>query len=201
MQWAGLGHVLLTSFPELRHSSPGSATEVDLRNRGPLAKHKRERGQSTVEFVLVLPLLLMFLFLIVDFGWLLKNWIVVTNTAREVTRCEVVRACSLNGAPVAYDLLAQDRITAGVMTNLAGTPEVVRSYIDENGDGKITAGDSILICIKALNKYISPVLPMFSFVTGGGTIPNPMPLEAREQMRLELSPAGTPAVGDGKCHF
>src|SRR6187431_2429381 len=95
-------------------------------------KMKRERGQTTAEFVLVLPALLLFFFLMVDFGWMLKNWIVVTNTAREVARCAVVDNCSLNGTAVTPQQLAlgdgteTGRLEAGLTTNLTNMAVQVR---------------------------------------------------------------------------
>ena len=55
-----------------------------------LKKHSRlnrgERGDAIVEFVLVLPILLMLLFGILEIGRVLDAWIVVQNAAREGAR-------------------------------------------------------------------------------------------------------------------
>jgi len=45
-----------------------------------------------VEFALVLPLMLIVLFIIVDFGVGLTRWITVTNAARQGARCGAVGA-------------------------------------------------------------------------------------------------------------
>ena len=47
---------------------------------------KKEEGQAMVEFALVLPLLLVLLFGIIDFGWLFYNKIDVNNASREGAR-------------------------------------------------------------------------------------------------------------------
>lgn len=158
---------------------------------------KRERGQTTVEFVLIVPFLLLFFFLIVDFGWLLKNWIVVTNAAREATRCTVAQSCNLNGVPTTTDELVNARINAGVTNNLGNTQVDIR-YVNQDGNPAITDGDTIVVCVRTENHYIGPVLEMFSFVTGGA-LPSPLQLKAREEMRLELPPAGNPPATDDKC--
>lgn len=209
MPFPALENVLLTLWR--RRNALKDADSNMTPGRKVASIRRAERGQSTVEFVVVLPLLLMFFFLVVDFGWMLKNWIVVTNSAREVTRCAVAQSCTLSGAPSTPSAVATSRIDAGITNNLVapsscpvtltGNVCVVVKYLDEDGDGVIRAGDSIIVCIKTANKYISPLLPMFSIVTGGSTIPNPLPLYAREQMKLELTPAGATPAADGRCGF
>ena len=54
-------------------------------------KHKGTRhGQSLVEFVLILPVLLILLFGIIEFGLLLYNKQVITNASREGARYGIV---------------------------------------------------------------------------------------------------------------
>ena len=47
---------------------------------------KKEEGQSIIEFVLVLPIFAIILFLILDYGWLFVNYIEVENSARNAAR-------------------------------------------------------------------------------------------------------------------
>lgn len=49
------------------------------------------RGQSSVELVLLTPLLLVLLFLIFEFGRVFGSWLIITNAAREGARFAVVR--------------------------------------------------------------------------------------------------------------
>jgi hypothetical protein len=167
---------------------------------------RQERGQTTAEFVMVLPALLLFFFLMVDFGWMLKNWIVVTNTAREVARCAVVDNCSLNGSPVTPQELAlgdgteTGRLEAGITSNLS-SPFVEVRWIDQNGSGALNAGDSIVVCVAGDNEYISPVIPFLSMVTGDSdALPDPLPIRAREEMLVERTPSFTPD-GEGDCSW
>jgi len=51
---------------------------------------KNEDGQSLVEFALVLPVLLLLLCAIIDFGWLYYNQITLNNAAREGARYAVI---------------------------------------------------------------------------------------------------------------
>ena len=49
----------------------------------PLARRrKRSRGQSLVEFALVLPVLLLMVLTALDFGRLFPGWVVINNAAR-----------------------------------------------------------------------------------------------------------------------
>lgn len=47
---------------------------------------KSEKGQAMVEFALVLPILLLLLCGIIDFGWLYFNQLLLNNAAREGAR-------------------------------------------------------------------------------------------------------------------
>lgn len=53
---------------------------------------RRERGAAAVEFAIVLPILLLFLAGIIDFGRAMYTQAIVTNAAREGARAAVVNA-------------------------------------------------------------------------------------------------------------
>ncbi len=55
---------------------------------------RRERGDAIVEFVLVLPILVMMLFGILEIGRVLDAWIVVQNAAREGARSGALASAS-----------------------------------------------------------------------------------------------------------
>jgi hypothetical protein len=64
-----------------------------------LKKHgKKENGQAAVEFALVLPIFLLLIFAIIDFGWLFYNYINVENSARNAARiaCIEYSDCSVD---------------------------------------------------------------------------------------------------------
>jgi len=165
--------------------------------------HRRERGQTTAEFVVVLPFLLLLFFLIIDFGWLLKNWIVVTNSAREAARCTVAVSCQLNGTDTTPSLLAQNRMQAGLTGNLININVPNPEYIDADGNSTPSAGDSIIICVDSENEWIGPIIGLLNWLTGSNSLPDPMPLRAREEMILERSPGYqmTQSIDNGACNF
>lgn len=51
---------------------------------------KRENGQSMVEFALVLPILILLLCGIIDFGWIYSNKIAAVNACREAARYSAI---------------------------------------------------------------------------------------------------------------
>lgn len=53
---------------------------------------RAQRGQATVELVLLTPLLLVLVFLIFEFGRVFGSWLIMTNAAREGARRAVVLA-------------------------------------------------------------------------------------------------------------
>lgn len=53
-------------------------------------KKRDEEGQGTVEFALILPILLLVIFGIIDFGWLFFNETMLSNIARSSARKAVV---------------------------------------------------------------------------------------------------------------
>ena len=51
---------------------------------------KNQKGAAIVEFAIVLPLILMFLFGILEFGLLMYNKAMITNASREGARLGIV---------------------------------------------------------------------------------------------------------------
>jgi len=64
--------------------------------------HRRrgdERGATLVEFAFVLPVFVLFLFAIIDFGWLFTQFLDVKQGAREGARLAIVNDCPGNLPP------------------------------------------------------------------------------------------------------
>jgi TadE-like protein len=70
--------------------------------------NNREKGTASVEFVLILPLLLAILFLIIEFSIILYDKAVITNASREGARKGIV----FSDAP---------RVTVGAITGVVDT--------------------------------------------------------------------------------
>ena len=99
------------------------------------------KGVAAVEFAIVLPLLLLIVFGIIEFGFLLYDQAVITNASREGARKGVVYAIEQNasGASTAQDyaaslgtLISLNRASAP--TCASGNTNPCATAIDVNGD-------------------------------------------------------------------
>ena len=130
---------------------------------------KREDGQSLVEFVLVVPIFLLVLFAIVDFGMAFHAWITVTNSAREGARLGSVRATSgeiEQRVRDTTDTLDQADLSVAV-TNAEGQP-----------------GESVVVDVSYSYSLMTPLADLLNLVSGG-TIPSTLTLSSTADMRLE----------------
>ena len=71
-------------------------------------ENNREKGTASVEFVLILPLLLCMLFLIIEFSIILYDKAVITNASREGARSGIVNS-------------AAPRVSVGSITSTVNT--------------------------------------------------------------------------------
>jgi Flp pilus assembly protein TadG len=125
-----------------------------------------ERGAAMVEFALVLPLLLVLVFGIVDFGRAFQSWITLTNAAREGARLGATGA-------KASDICARVTTTAA----LAGV-----SCSVDNAQG--TTGTSVKVTAGYTLKFITPVGPLLGLLGGSG-FKTTYNLTSTADMRLE----------------
>jgi len=139
-----------------------------------------QRGQALVEFALALPLLLIVLFLVVDFGVGLTRWIAITNAAREGARLGAVGAGEGAIRQKVIDtsdgILSDGNITVG--------------YADFDGDG-IAVGDSVVVDVHYDYNLITP---LGRFIT---VAIDPLTLSACSDMRLEQVSDGIPGAASG----
>lgn len=134
----------------------------------PCARRKKQLGQSMVEFALVLPLFMILVLAIVDFGWALRCYIVTTNASREGARYGVVGV---------NQTLIKERTaerSAGLLTT---------NNVEVQGAGG-QPGQPVTVKVDYYHNYITPLGSMLSRVTGG-TLSNPMKMTSTTTMRLE----------------
>lgn len=104
------------------------------------------RGQSLVEFAFVVPILIILVFGIIDFGVGLHSWITVTNAAREGARLGAVHGTQAEVITRVHDRASNlDQANLDVVvTNAEGDPgQAVRVQVDYEYD-LITPLGSIL---------------------------------------------------------
>jgi len=131
--------------------------------------HKGEHGQSLVEFALVIPIFLLVLFAIVDFGMAFHAWITVTNSAREGARVGAVRASSTD-----IEQRVRDTATSLDQANL--------SVAVTNAEGQ--PGGSVVVDVSYDYSLMTPLADLLNLVSGG-TIPATLSLSSTADMRLE----------------
>jgi len=143
---------------------------------------KAEGGQSLVEFAFVLPIFLLVLFAIIDFGMAFHAWITVTNSAREGGRLGSVHpSLASAGSPClgqgSLALCIEDRVrdTAGDLgDDLAVTIT--------NADG--LPGESVVVDVSYEYSLITPLSDVLAMISGG-SIGESFTLSSTADMRLE----------------
>ncbi len=93
---------------------------------------RNDRGQSLVEFALTLPMLLVVMLMITEFGRALFQYNVLVQATREGARVAVVN--SQGGAPAAGEARMDDFL-AGTGMNTTGVSRQVTVVTDYNGTG------------------------------------------------------------------
>ena len=129
-----------------------------------------EKGQALAEFALLIPIFLILLFAIVDFGMGFYSWITVTNAAREGARLGSVQATEVEIVDRVYqtsdlpDEAAQMTVT---VTNAQGQP-----------------GESVVVEVDYGYDLITPLAGLVQFVSGDAIGPT-LNLSSTAEMRLE----------------
>ena len=128
-----------------------------------------ERGQSLVEFAMVLPLFLVVVFGIVDFGRAYSAYVQLNNGAREGARYGAVGKSS-------SEIVSRVRsVTAGLNQGDLGV-----SVSGAQG----TKGSTVTVSVDYDFDLITPLGPMLSLIGSGG-IGSSFDLDAQAQMRIE----------------
>ena len=146
-----------------------------------------ERGTSLVEFALILPVVVLFVFGIIDFGWAFSQQLALKHAAREGVRAAVVN----NGAAALSNAQLKALIVGwGNDVDLApGDSHIYLSRTDSNGDGRADSGDlaRVEVCIPL--RSLSGITSRFL----SGT------LRATVEMRVEQDVTWSTDAGADPC--
>lgn len=115
-----------------------------------MKKFRREDGQSMVEFALILPIFLLILCGIIDFGWLFYNQLSLNNACREGARYAVVNTAEDADTQAIIDHI--ENVTTTVFAN-----DGVDITIEYSSPADPTAGD-ITVSMQADISFFTPVL-------------------------------------------
>jgi len=128
-----------------------------------------ERGQAVAEFALIVPIFLLLVFAIVDFGMGFHAWITVTNAAREGARLGAVGGTQTEVEDQVYDTSASldaDQMTV-LVTNAEGDP-----------------GEAVTVDVSYDYELITPLSSIMGIVSGGSIGPT-IGFTSSAEMRLE----------------
>lgn len=124
---------------------------------------RTEKGQALVEMALVLPILIIIVFGIVEFGRIMNTYLIVTNAAREGARHGVVGGSDLN--------------IKNAVTNNAYTLDPAKITVSINPEGTRSRGTPLSVQVSYSLDIIAPVI---GAITG-----NPYTVTATSTMRVE----------------
>ena len=140
-------------------------------------RHGGERGQTLVEFTLILPLFLVLIFALVDFGRAYYSFLLVTNAAREGARAAAVQG----------DSATIDSKTYGSFCTAASPPSGCAigptgiTVTKTNVQG--TKGSETTVTVSYAFTYVTPVGSLLTLI-GGSALSAPT-IASTTSMRLE----------------
>ncbi len=138
---------------------------------------RSERGAELIEMAIVLPLLLLLIMGMIDFGFLFQRYVVLTNAAMEGARVATLPGYSSN------DVIArvQSYATNG---GVVGTVNAVVATVALPGAGGGTwPGRQVTVTHVYTYQYIGPIAALFSGGLGSVT------LISRSTMRSQMAAA------------
>lgn len=148
--------------------------------RGPIRRllhrfRQTEAGQSLVEFTMILPIFLVLMFGLVDFGRAFYTWLLVTNAAREGARVAAVQADSSS-----VDARIYDSFCSTYPSDCSLEPAKL-AITKTNIQG--TRGSAVTINLAYNFEFVTPLGAMLKLV-GGSDLAAPT-ITAHSSMRLE----------------
>ena len=162
---------------------------------------RSERGVSALEFALVLPVLLLITFVIIEYGIIFYDKVVLINASREGARAGIVYATNSSGtyAPVTATAIRTvvKNYANGLLINLGGT---TKNLADSNITVSCKVGtsttwtngicptdqDDMTLRVQVQYTYNFLIVPDLSAMTGGA-ISGTIPMSAETAMRMEFS--------------
>lgn len=129
---------------------------------------KKEGGQALVELALLIPILLIIIFGIVEFGRVFHAHLAVSHASREGARIGVV----VGGAGTADSDIKERVMSSAVSLNLSEDNIEITPSLSSRSRGS------------ALTVEVSYQVPLYTpFI--GDLIPNPFPIRGSTTMRIE----------------
>ncbi len=154
-------------------------------------KLRSQTGASATEFAIILPLLVIIIFGIIEFGFILYDKALVTNASREGARAGIVARYTIVGASSVYSPMTETGIQGIVRDYLGGTGNFLTSLGDATAPQETTTatwnpsfptmtGSGAYLTVTVTYPYTFLVLP--NFVTA---LTGQISIGATTTMRME----------------
>jgi Flp pilus assembly protein TadG len=140
-------------------------------------------GQSLVEFSLILPVLLILVFGIIDFGMGLRSYISLTNATREGARFAAV-GNPAGTYPGDCDGATTTTVIGRVCVAIEGLDLSALTTVAVAYPGGVAPGESVVVSADYTYTFITPVGDIMNFFSGGA-FPETLSLSTSTDMRLE----------------
>src|SRR5450756_800924 len=130
--------------------------------RARIQTRRKQRGQSVVEFALVLPIMLLLTLIALDFGRIYLGYINLQNMARIAANFAANSPNAWGGAPNATQTKYKNQILADAAATNCALPKAggvttvpTPAFTDTNGGG-IGLGDTVTVRISCTFGVITP---------------------------------------------
>ena len=154
-----------------------------MANRLNAQKWASERGAEVIEFAIILPLLLLIIFGLIDFGFLFQRYIVLTNAAMEGARVAVLPGY---GQADAEDRARSYATQSGVPDTADLTVSAAPGTVPGAAAGETWPAWVVTVTFRHEYSYMGPIAEMF-----GGSFSSVF-LTATSTMRSQIGAAPAP---------
>ena len=151
-------------------------------------RRRSSRGAAAVEFALVVPLLLLLVMGIIDFGWMLMKSNLLNNAARDAARI-----ASLGGSYAEVDTTLDAELTsAGI--DLGDVTEVIScsntSGASCNGSAasyttNVASGTTVMVTVSYTHQWLTPIGSLCELAGGSSCVGDTILLERAVTMVRE----------------
>ena len=145
-------------------------------------RREDQRGATLVEFALVLPLFVLLLFAIIDFGWMFTQFLDVKQGAREGARLAIVNSCDTSSP---YN--CQQALIHEVCARIQASDSKTKVGITED-----TANNDDVASV-TVERQAESLSGMLSAFIDGNT------LRSTVEMKIEQPPAWSPTSSPQPC--
>jgi hypothetical protein len=141
-----------------------------------------ERGAEIIELAIVSPIFALLIAAMFDFGFLFRNWEVVTNAAREGARVGILPSYACDGSTTDVE----QRVDAYMLASGISNPDAYD--VDMAVQPVVTAAGTFSACIVTVEMTQSlPSLSVFTSIFGSSMAD--VPVRAAAVMRTEAQAA------------